>query len=307
MSLSDEEFRLRTRHARTGRRPGRARAPEAPIDGAALPEVVEMVGKWVRAAWPDGHDVRVKVKDQVVCGDRVVIEDDLVVAHAPRRTELRRGGNSGIRVVCANADVLLIVTATQDPPFRTGLVDRMLVAASAAGMEAAIVLNKCDSGMPEEVLESIARYEALGVPAFLVSAALGKGFEPLQAALVGKTGVLAGHSGVGKSSILRALIPGVERPAGELDEWGRGRHTTTSASTFAIPTGGRLVDLPGVREYGVEFVLREELRHHFVELADLPCLYKDCLHREDEEGCVADEVIEEWRLESYRKMLDELA
>ena len=209
MSLSDEEFRLRTRHARAGRRPGRARAPDAPVDGAALPEVVEMVGKWVRAAWPDGHDVRVKVKDQVVCGDRVVIEDDLVVAHAPRRTELRRGGNSGIRVVCANADVLLIVTATQDPPFRTGLVDRMLVAASAAGMEAAIVLNKCDSGMPEEVLDSIARYEALGVPAFLVSAALGKGFEPLQAALVGKTGVLAGHSGVAEGVAVREVVADV--------------------------------------------------------------------------------------------------
>lgn len=271
-----------------------------------MAEVVEMVGKWVRLRYDDGHSARHKVKAEVVVGDRVWLEDDVVVGFAPRRTELRRGGNSGVRVVCANADLLVLVTATQEPPFRPGLVDRMLVAASAGGMEAAIVLNKCDTGMPSEVLDRVARYEALGYPCFLVSAAQKKGLDPLVAALTGRTSVLAGHSGVGKSSLLRALVPGTEREVAQLDEWGRGRHTTTAACRFDLPGGGHVVDLPGIREYGVEFVLKEELRTHFPELAKLHCRYADCLH-DGEDGCLADEEIEEGRLDSYRKLLEELA
>jgi len=265
-----------------------------------------MVGKWVRVRHTDGGESRHKVRATVVVGDEVSLEDDEVVGHAARRTELRRGGKSGLRVVCANADRLIIVTASVDPPFRPGLVDRMLVAASAGGMEATLVLNKCDRGMPEEVLERLARYEALGVPVFLVSAASGKGVPELARALSGETSVLAGHSGVGKSTLLRALCPGVARETGELDEWGRGRHTTTGACAFDLPGGGVVVDLPGVREYGVEFVLREELRHHFPELEDLGCAFADCLH-DGEDGCLADErVVDEERLTSYRKLLAEL-
>lgn len=307
MSLSDEEFRLRNRQARAPRRrpPRREAAGPFEADPDALPVVREMVGKQVKLRWPDGREQACRVRVPVVVGDRVTMADGFVSGHAPRETELRRGGKSGIRVVCANADALLIVAATQEPPFRPGLVDRMLVAASAGGMEAAIILNKCDEGMPEEVLEKIARYEALGIPCFLVSATQQKGLEGLREWLDGRVSVLAGHSGVGKSTLLSALIPGVVRPAGELDEWGRGRHTTTGASTFEVPSGGELIDLPGVREYGVEFVLKEELRHHFVELAELRCKFADCLH-DGEEGCRAEEVCEADRLDSYRKLLEEL-
>lgn len=318
------------------------RAPHAPADDEALPDedsgfqpfgprrrprtrepeqrppvatVVEMVGKWVRIRYDaDAHghcaDARLRVRAEVVAGDRVWVERegsfDVVAGHAPRRTELRRSGNSGVRVVCANADVLAIVSAAQDPPFRAGLVDRMLVAASAAGMKAAIVLNKCDMGMEEEVLERLAWYEHLGTPVYLLSALQGRNLEEFRASLAGRTTVLAGHSGVGKSSLLRALVPGVDRPAGALDDWGRGKHTTTGACAFDVPTGGVLVDLPGVREYGVGFVLREELRTHFPELRDLPCAYADCAH-DGEDGCVADEVCDAQRIESYRKLLEECA
>jgi ribosome biogenesis GTPase / thiamine phosphate phosphatase len=302
--LLDEDTRIARTRERLSQRRRRSRRPAG--SGPPTAVVVEMVGKWVRVRHADGATTRHKVRAPVVVGDEIAIEDDEVVGFAPRRTELRRGGNSGIRVVCANADVLVIVTASTDPPFRPGLVDRMLVAASAGEMDAAIVLNKCDLGMPEEVLERIARYEALDVPCFLLSAAQDKGIEALREHLAGQVSVLAGHSGVGKSTLLRALIPGVQRDTGTLDEWGRGRHTTTGACAFELPGGGAVVDLPGVREYGIEFVLREELRTHFPELAELPCKYADCVHL-GEDGCVADElVVDEDRLASYRKLLDEL-
>lgn len=256
---------------------------------------------------------RVRVRDlgvlpvrgaQVVVGDRVIVEGGVVTGHEPRDTELLRGGGR-TRVVCANASLLVSVNATSDPPFRAGLVDRLLVAASAGGMAAAIVLNKCDAGMPSEVLEKLARYEALGYPVFLVSAAQGKGFEPLVALLRSHTSVLVGHSGVGKTSILKVLVPGVERAVGELDPWGRGRHTTTGGILFDLPGGGRIIDVPGVREFGVDHVERRELRLHFPELAEAPCKFRDCLHL-GEDGCVAEDLCEEDRLESYRKLLEEL-
>lgn len=285
--------------------------PRRPADPDAAPtiqgtgEVIEMVGKRVRVRMDDGSDRVLPVRERVVVADRVTVAEGAVVSHRPRRTELRRSGQHKDQVVCANADLLAVVTAAREPPFREGLVDRILVAASAAGMEAAIVLNKCDQGMPSEVLEKLARYEALGYAIFLVSAAQEKGFEALVAALTDRTSVLVGHSGVGKTSILRVLIPGVVRDVGELDAWGRGRHTTIAAALFDLPGGGRILDVPGVREFGLEHIDREDLARHFPELAELRCKYRDCLH-DGEDGCLAEEVCEEDRLESYRKLLEEL-
>lgn len=284
----------------------RRRVPEGgPYTDRPDAEVWEMVGRKVRVRLDAGEERMCKVRAPVVVGDRVAVSGEVVTAHAPRDTELRRTNEGRTYVVCANASLLAVVTATADPPFRTGLVDRMLVAASAGGMDACIVLNKCDAGMPEEVLERIAWYEHLGYPCFLVSARQEKGLDGLRALLAAHTTVLAGHSGVGKTSLLNVLVPGAARAAGELDAWGRGRHTTTGAVMLAVPGGGRVIDLPGVRAYGVGFVLREELRDHFPELRGLPCRYADCLH-DGEDGCVADEVAEAERLESYRKLLEEL-
>lgn len=284
--------------------------PRRPAEAVHVPgpsawgEVVEMVGKRVRVRFDDGDRV-LPVRGKVVVCDRVRVEDGVVVEHAPRTTQLMRSGVHKTQVVCANADQLVMVTAAREPPFRPGLVDRVLVAASAAGMKAAIVLNKCDQGMPSEVLEKLARYEALGYPIFLVSALQDKGFEPLNAYLAGRTSVLMGHSGVGKTSVMRVVVPGAERAVGELDQWGRGRHTTISAAVFELPGGGRVVDVPGVREFGLEHIDREDLAAHFPELDGLRCKYRDCRHL-DEDGCRADEVMEEDRLESYQKLMEEL-
>lgn len=284
------------------------RAPEAsgPFTDRPVGEVWEMVGKEVRVVLDAGGEGTYRVRAPVVVGDRVAIEGGLVTAYAPRTTELRRANEGRTAVVVANATQLVVVAATLDPPFRTGLVDRILVAASDAGLEAAIVLNKCDAGMPEEVLERVAWYEHLGYPCFLVSALQEKGLDPLRDFLAAERTVLTGHSGVGKTALLNALVPGAGRVSGSLDAWGRGRHTTTAAVMFALPEGGRVIDLPGVRAYGLDFVLREELRHHFPELAGIPCRYADCLHDGDD-GCIAEDHAGEQRLESYRKLLGELA
>ena len=267
--------------------------------------VVEMVGRRVRVLLASGDVCVLPAKGApVVVGDRVVVRGGVVTSHDPRDTELLRGG-SRTRVLCANATLLVSVNAASHPPFRSGLVDRLLVAASVAGMDAAIVLNKCDEGMEEADLETLARYEALGYPIFLVSALQGKGLDPLRALLAQHTSVLVGHSGVGKTSLLRQLVPGVDRAVGELDPWGRGRHTTTGAAMLDVPEGGRVIDVPGVREFGVEHVDRVDLRLHFPEFRDLRCKYRSCLHT-GEEGCVAEDEVHEDRLDSYRKLMEEL-
>jgi ribosome biogenesis GTPase len=268
-------------------------------------EVVEMVGKHVRVRMPDASERVLPVRARVVVGDEVRLADGAVAEILPRRTELVRAGKNRTQVVCANATLLVAVTAAREPPFRAGLVDRLLVAAGAAGMKGAIVLNKCDQGMPDEVLLKLARYEALGYAIFLVSALQQKGFEPLADFLAAHTSVLVGHSGVGKTSVLKALVPGVERAVGVLDNWGRGRHTTTAASLFPLPGGGRLIDVPGIREFGIEHIDRADLARYFPELAEIRCKYRDCLHL-DEEGCEAEGAMEEDRLESYQKLLEEL-
>ncbi len=298
--FSDED---RIPGAKRSRRGDRAAA----VGGGEWLEVVERVGRWVRVRNARG-ELRVMPTRgaKVVVADRVRVTEEVVVETAPRSTTLERTGETaGTRLVVSNVEQLVIVTASTDPPFRPGLVDRMIVAALAGGMAPMIALNKCDTGMPEEVLEWLARYEALGYPVFLVSAVDGRGVPELRAALVGHSSVLLGHSGVGKSTLVSALVPGAEALVGDLDAWGRGRHTTTAARAYDLPEGGSIVDVPGIREFGVGHLPRQELRRYFPELVGLACRYRDCLHL-GEEGCVADDTIN-WseRLESYRKLLED--
>jgi ribosome biogenesis GTPase len=273
-------------------------------------EVVEIVGRRVRVALPDRRAV-LPIRAKVVIGDRVEVEDGVVVEVLERSTVLQRGSKVGVREVCANATALLVVSASLEPPFRPGLVDRVLASAEASGLQGGVVLNKCDQGMPEGVLDRLALYEDLGYPVFMVSALQQKGLDKLQEFLAGHTTVLVGHSGVGKSSLFNVLAPGFSRQIGGLDDEGRGKHTTTGGILVDLPTGGRLVDLPGIREFGLEHVPKVELRRCFPELALRRCRYADCLHNGDD-GCVVEALLEsgevdELRLENYRKILEEIS
>jgi ribosome biogenesis GTPase len=237
----------------------------------------------------------------VVVGDRVWLVGDVsgdpgtlarVVRVEPRRSALRRSADDSDpveRVVVANADVLAVVTALADPEPRPRMVDRCLVAAYDAGMSAMLVLTKADLAVPQELL---AAYAPLDVPAVVTRqdrrAPEGlSGLDAVRRALRGHVTVLIGHSGVGKSTLVNALVPGAGRVTGVVnDVTGRGRHTSTSVLALPLPGGsGWVIDTPGVRSFGLAHVNPDRIVHHFPDLAagtgDCP---RGCTHDEPECG-----------------------
>ncbi|MPV38483.1 ribosome small subunit-dependent GTPase A [Georgenia subflava] len=265
-------------------------------------------------------------RSAVVVGDRVGVVGDVsgrkdtlarIVRVEERSSALRRsaedGEGAGVeRVIVANADQLLIVTALADPEPRPRMVDRCLVAAYDAGMEPVLCLTKADLADPAAFL---AQYEALAVPA-LVTSIVGdeiRGLEAVQEHLAGRTSVLIGHSGVGKSTLVNALVPDAGRATGGVNVvTGRGRHTSSSAVALALPDGGWAIDTPGVRSFGLSHIGADDLLAAFADLsavaADCP---RGCSHAEDAPDCALDE----WaargdagpagraRLASFRRLL----
>ncbi len=260
----------------------------------------------------------------VIVGDRVRVVGDTsgeegslgrIVGVEERRTVLRRTADDDDpyeRPIVANADQLVIVTALADPPPRTGMIDRILVAGFDAGIEPLLCLTKADLAGPEEL---IAQYAPLGVLIETVSP--GADLTALRAALTGRTSVFVGHSGVGKSTLVNALIPDAHRGIGAVNEvTGRGRHTSSSAIALRLPTSdgpadaGWVIDTPGVRSFGLSHVTRESLISAFADLAALTqeCP-RGCTHETGAPQCALDAAVARGelssaRLESFRRMLD---
>ncbi|MCE1180670.1 MAG: ribosome small subunit-dependent GTPase A [Micrococcales bacterium] len=259
----------------------------------------------------------------IVVGDRVALVGDTsgspdalarIVRLEPRTSVLRRTADDTDpveRVIVANADQLVIVTALADPEPRPRMVDRCLVAAYDAGMEPLLVLTKADLADPETFL---AAYAGLDVPA-VVTSSLEPGFggiEELRDRLAGRISVLVGHSGVGKSTLTNALVPSADRATGGVNEvTGRGRHTSSSAVALRIPDDeGWIVDTPGVRSFGLAHVDLDRIIEHFPDLEpgteECP---RACSH--DEVECGLDEFVAaggagpsgEARLTSLRRLL----
>jgi ribosome biogenesis GTPase len=252
-----------------------------------------------------------------VVGDRVEVRElpdrsVRVEAVLPRRGILLRGAfRNEEKIVAANVDVLVIVAAVADPPLRTGLIDRYLVAAWRGGIEPLLALTKVD--LPYDAGE-VARvreiYGALGYPVVAISLRTGEGLDELRAALADRVTVLAGHSGVGKTSLTNALT-GRSDATGEVNPvTDRGRHTTTGARYMDLPGGGALIDTAGIRSFGIAGVAADELQNAFPEIAAAAedCEWEGCLHREGEDGCAVEAApgIAPERLASYRKLLAEL-
>ncbi len=252
----------------------------------------------------------------VVVGDRVAMVGDLsgepgtlarIVRVEPRTSVLRRTADDTDpeeRVIVANADQLVIVTALADPEPRPRLIDRCLVAAYDAGLDPLLCLTKADLAAPDQLLKI---YEPLGVP--YVVTCKGGPLEELRAKLSGRISVLVGHSGVGKSTLVNTLVPGADRRTAEVNEvTGRGRHTSTSAVALQLPgDDGWVIDTPGVRSFGLAHVRPEDVIKAFPDLepgtAECP---RGCSH--DEPGCALDEWVaaghaEPARLESFRRLL----
>jgi ribosome biogenesis GTPase len=255
----------------------------------------------------------------VVVGDRVRVDGDVsgddgtlarIVEVKERATVLRRTAQDDDpveRVVVANADQLVVVTALADPEPQPRLIDRALVAAYDARMSPLLCLTKSDLASPEPLL---ATYRSLGVP-WLVTRK-GGDLSELEGRLAGRTSVLLGSSGVGKSTLVNALVPDADREVGHVNAvTGRGRHTSTSAYLLALPgaEGGWIIDTPGIRSFGLAHVQPEHLIEAFPDLDEMTeeCP-RGCTHGVDEPECGLDEAIatgeaDPDRVASFRRLL----
>jgi ribosome biogenesis GTPase / thiamine phosphate phosphatase len=222
-------------------------------------------------------------------------------------------------VIVANAHQLVIVTALADPEPRTRMIDRCVVAAYDAGMDALLALTKADLADPGTLREL---YEPIGVRVVVTQVGADgiDGLDELRAALDGRTSVLVGHSGVGKSTLVNALVPDAQRATGRVnDVTGRGRHTSTSAVALRVPAaaaGTWVIDTPGVRSFGLAHVEPDRLIGAFADLAEVAAeCPRGCTHLADSPDCALDDWVagaEEGselrraradRLDSFRRLL----
>jgi ribosome biogenesis GTPase len=291
-------------------------SPSATAGSGAEAVVVRVSGPTVTVL-ADGREREVRVVPRVpggpaVAGDRVTLrdadgDDPVIVRVEPRRTVLERGdGPEGRpRPIVANADLAVIVAAVTDPPLRPRLIDRYLVAATVGGLDAAIVITKTDLPHDARELDRIlAPYRDLG-HAVLTGVGKDPAFvEEIRALVGGRTAILAGHSGVGKSTITSALT-GVPRAVGAVSSKVRtGRHTTSDPRLIPMPGGGAVVDTAGVRTFHLAAMDRATLESGFPEIARAAegCRFRGCAHNGDA-GCAVEGAVAPERLESYRRIL----
>lgn len=301
-------------------RRARARSPDKrppPGPGQPLWRIVAHHGVEVEAEPATGGErrrLRISRRSNLVVGDEGTLDGERL-RPLPRRTELlrRAAGGVGTQPLAANV-ALLGVVVTRDPPPRSGLIDRAVVAARAAGIEPIVIVNKVDLPGVEELVGELREHFAGALEVLGVSATAGTGVPELEARLHrAGLSVLVGPSGVGKSSLTNRLLPHADLEVGALSEaTGRGRHTTTRATLWRSEAGVELIDTPGIRDFGLVKVPADELAHHFpgFEPFEAACRFRDCRHR-GEPGCavaaaVAAHELPEERLEAYRTILAEL-
>jgi ribosome biogenesis GTPase / thiamine phosphate phosphatase len=311
-------------------RPGKGSRPRTrrrPAHQDATEGFVTAVDRGRYRCFVDGHRVTAVAARElghrrVVVGDRVRLTGETtgapdtlarVVSVLPRTSELRRSPDDTDpveRVIVANADRLVIVVALADPPPRTGLIDRFLVAAYDAGVDPLLCLTKSDLAPPDEIL---AGYAPLGLRHVVTGRDDAGGVAPgeLRAELTGRLSVMVGHSGVGKSTLVNALVPAAERAVGTVSPvTGRGRHTSSSAVAFRLKGGGWIIDTPGLRGFGLGHISPDRVISAFPDLAaGVAGCPRGCSHLSEDCG------LDEWvagqdddgalrgRLDSLRRLL----
>jgi len=289
-------------------------APAAAVFDA---RVIAAFGRHVLLA--DAHGAVIAARPfgrrlSVVCGDRVRAELDSrhagahVVSVYPRASCLQRCNARGeSEPVIANLSQLIVMLAPLPKP-DLFVIDRYLCAAAAAGIEAALLLNKCELGIEPALRSQLSAFERAGYVLIECSAHTGAGIDAvLRRCAAGVTG-LVGQSGVGKSSLLRRLAPQAQIDTGALVREEEGRHTTTASRLYTLPDGAQLIDSPGVRDFAPALETLEERSLGFVEIAALAggCRFADCRHLREPDCAVRAAAecgaLEPRRLESYRRL-----
>jgi ribosome biogenesis GTPase len=247
----------------------------------------------------------------VVAGDMVWFrpvgaDEGIIERVEPRHGIVSRTSRGRQHVLVANVDQAVIVTSAAEPRLKPNLIDRYLVSAEKARVRAVICINKIDLVNPADLMPLVGVYSQLGYEVLLVSATNGLGIDRLRTRLAGAESVVTGQSGVGKSSLLNAIEPGLAlRVQTVSEETQKGRHTTTTAELLPLSTGGFVVDTPGIRQFQLWDVIPEEVAGFYRELRPYVsrCRFPDCTHTHEDDCAVKDAVADGWidvrRYESY--------
>ena len=297
--------------------------------------VIKNTGSWYVVRQEDGSVVNCKIKgnlrlrgfrctNPVAVGDVVLLEPReagtaMITAIEPRRNYIiRRASNLSkeFQIIGSNLDLAVLVATIVNPMTHTTFIDRFLATAEAYNVPAAIVFNKVDllvGDLATTVQDEMATvYQSIGYPVLRTSTVTGEGIDALRGLLAGKTSLLSGNSGVGKSSLINCLVPNAGLRVGDVSQaHHKGMHTTTFSELLDLPGGGAIIDTPGVKGFGTIDFNRSEVAHYFREFFELSpqCRYGNCTHTH-EPGCAVREAIANGaialsRYESYLSILDE--
>lgn len=299
--------------------------------------VYKSTGSWYSVKAEDGQFYNARIKgifkidgitstNPVAVGDEVEIEIEDEANFVATINDIKDRKNYIARssphhgrdrhIIASNLDQALLFATLKDPKTSQGFIDRFLVAAEAYHVPAIIVFNKADIYRKKEMElfeERERTYNDVGYKVILLSLETGAGLELVKAVLKDKITLISGHSGVGKSTFINAIFPNLQLRTNDVSDWsGKGMHTTTFAEMFDLPFGGKVIDTPGIREFGITDIPKEELSHYFPEMRKLlnKCQFNNCIHM-SEPGCAIKVALEEGKISaeryiSYSNILDSI-
>jgi ribosome biogenesis GTPase len=299
--------------------------------------VYKSTGSWYLTKTEGGQFINARIKgvfkidgitstNPVAVGDNVELEPEndadataMITDILPRKNYITRQSPSHKmqhHIIASNVDQSLLFATLREPRTSQGFIDRFLVTCEAYHVPATIVFNKTDlykKKEREKEKELTELYTQIGYKVIAISVEKGEGLDEVTSQLNDKITLMSGHSGVGKSSFLNKVFPAFKLKTSEISGWsGKGMHTTTFAEMFDLPTGGAVIDTPGMREFGIVDISKQELSHYFPEMRALlnECHFNDCLHI-NEPGCAIKKAVEDGRIHaeryvSYWNILDSL-
>ena len=296
--------------------------------------VIKNTGSWYLVRTDDGRDIECKVKgnfrlkgirstNPVSVGDRVHIAENsegtafITEIEDRKNYIIRRSSNLSKQshILAANIDLCFLVVTVTHPVTSTVFIDRFLTSAEAYRVPVNLIFNKVDAYDADdtEYMDAlIALYQHIGYPCLKISALKGSGIDELREKIAGKITLFAGHSGVGKSTLLNTIVPDANARTAAISGYhGKGMHTTTFSEMIELPQGGYLIDTPGIKGFGTVNMEKEEISHYFIDIFKFSkqCRFHNCLHI-NEPGCAVREAVEkhlisESRYKSYCSMMED--